>query len=213
MAHLSPFTHRELVKVVELHSRCFTVEDNFAMRLGQEFLYATYRFFLDDPKAFGFVAKRNTELCGVLVGRLDYYTSALNRYRIIHGLKAVIRHPSVIIDRQLLRKTFKGIYANVFQAKADRKLVLAPSHEDGKTATLASFFVHPDSSKLKIGDSLLSTAEKFCREQGMLKLRTGVRRTNVASRFSFRSRGYIEDDVLSTDSDLLYYLPLQAERS
>lgn len=202
------FTYADLASVVKLHMMCFTAQENFAMRLGSKFLFATYEFFLQDSKAFGFVAKRNEELCAVLVGRLDYFTRDLNSYRMNQGLQAIVLQPAVIIDQQLLKITFKGFFSKIFQAMADRKLKFAPSHDAGKTATLASLCVHPDYRTLNLSSKLLSRAEDLCREKGMRKLRSGIRRNNLPSRFLFGSRGYIVDTVMSSDDDLLYFLPL-----
>lgn len=206
---IEPFTYPDLEHVVRLHTACFTVEDNFAMRLGPQFLSATYEFFLKDPKSFGFVAKCDAEVIGVQVGRLDYYTKALNRFRMVQAFKAYVGNPSLIMNKQLFQQVVKVFSAEVLWVKATKKIELAPSHEKGKTATLASLCVHPNYRALKVASLLISTAEELCRKKGMRKVRTGVRRTNVASRFIFRSRGYIEDKVLSTD-DVLYYLPLRS---
>lgn len=197
-----------LNEVVALHETCFTKRDNFAMCLGHDVIYRTYQFFLDDSKSFGFVAICGGQVVGVLVGRLDYYTSALNKYRVGAAIRGMIYNPSLMFSRRVMFKVANTVIQGISRKDYKKQLESAPSHQEGRTATLASLCVHPDYRKFKIGEGLLSRVEECCRQNNMRYLRAGMQRSNVASRFTYRSRGYIEDEVLSGDDDLFYYLPL-----
>lgn len=208
---IQKYENGHLDGVVALHEDCFTKKDNFAMCLGEAFLYSTYKFFIKDEKCFGFVAICNGRIVGVLLGRLDYYTTELNKYRLMAAFRGLIFHPTLLVNKRLIQQAMKNIIRQVCRRKYEKKAELSPSHLEGKTATLASFCIHPEYRKLNIGEQLLALAEEFCRKKNMKYLRTGVQRNNVASRFAFRSRGYIVDQVLSQENDLLYYLPLSCE--
>ncbi len=198
----------QLESVVTLHETCFTKNDNFAMCFGHAFVCKTYQFFLSDKKTFGFVALCEGQVVGVLLGRLDYYTSALNAYRFHAAVKGLIHNPILLFNKRVMSKCIQIIRGKFFHRIYKKQLESAPSHQEGRTATLATFCIHPDFRDLRIGDKLLFHAEEVCRRNKMQFLRTGIQRENIASRFTFRSRGYIEDQVLSGDRDLLYYLPL-----
>jgi ribosomal protein S18 acetylase RimI-like enzyme len=203
---LRPFCDADLQAVVNLHMLVFTVKENFAMRLGRRFVEATYRFFLEDSKCFGFVVRtEHAEVVGVLVGRLGYYTRSLNRYRFFEGLKAFVGRPSIVFDRSLVRTALRAVAGGAVVTKSRRQQsVTAWSHDSRPIASLASLCTHPTYRELGITDQLLSSAEELCSLRGAHAIRTGVRRTNVASRFAFRRRGYIEDPVLSTEESLIY---------
>jgi ribosomal protein S18 acetylase RimI-like enzyme len=204
---IEPFTMADLGKVVQLHMISFTLKENFSSRLGVPFVNATYDFFVRDSKSFGFIAKYEEQVIGVLVGRLDYYTAALNRYRLRAALKALAIRPALVLDQQLIRSVFKAV-SLVLGRKQGIKVERAPSHAPGRTATLASLCVHPDYRKFHVTDLLLSSAEELCRQKDMRFIRAGVRRSNIASRFTYRRRGYFEDTCLSAEDVLIYYLPI-----
>jgi ribosomal protein S18 acetylase RimI-like enzyme len=184
----------------------FTPKDNFAMRLGRKFVEATYRFFLEDSKCFGLVATtEHAEVIGVLVGRIGHYTRALNVYRFFEGVKAIAARPSVAFDASLIGTVLKALGAGPVVTKSGRKKNAVALTNDGRPmGSLASLCTHPSYRELGITDQLLSSAEELCRLRGAHVIRTGVRRTNVASRFAFRRRGYIEDPILSGDKSLIY---------
>ncbi len=206
---IQEFAPEHLDAVVQLHQECFSAETNFAIRLGPRFLRATYKFFLTDSLAFGFVATVAGVPAGFILGRLDYYTLALNRYRRGAYLRALVRHPSVLFSWRFFKRSFRVLLALLRNRWiGHQNLERAPSHTQGKTATLASLGSLPEYAHYRVSDHLVAAAEQYCRDKGMARLRTGVRPDNVPSRFLFRNRAYLQDDVLSSSESLFYYLPL-----
>jgi ribosomal protein S18 acetylase RimI-like enzyme len=204
------FENGHLENVVTLHETCFAKKNNFTMCFGHAFVCKTYQFFLNDEKAFGFVAICNGQIVGVLLGRLDYHVSALNAYRFSAGVKGLICNPTLLFSKRVISQGVKILIRQFFHKDSRKKLKPAPSHQDGRTATVASVCVHPDYRNLKIGGKLLAHAEELCRQNHMVYLRAGIQDSNVASRSTFHSRGYIEDEILRSGNDLFYYLPLKA---
>lgn len=208
--HILNYEKAHLDDVVILHETCFTKQNNFSLCFGRAFVYRTYQFFLNDEKSFGFVAICDGQVVGVLLGRLDYYTAALNAYRFNAAVKGLIRNPILLFRTRVISQAVNMVTQKIFHLVDKEKLKSAPSHQDGKTATLGSICIHPNYRNRKFGIILLTHAEDFCRKNHMQYLRAGIQRSNIASLRTFRSRGYIEDEVLSRGNDLLYYLPLNS---
>jgi ribosomal protein S18 acetylase RimI-like enzyme len=198
----------DLNQLVKLHKQCFKADDNLSLRLGHAFLRVTYRFFLTDPLSFGFLALWHGTPAGFVVGRLDFYVRALSRYRMWAALIGLITHPWVLSDRLVINRILR--VASFYLSRHDIDLTAGPAVCDPnqKTATLASLGVHHEYARLGISDHLLTAAEEFCRGKGIVYLRASVIPANVASRFLYRRRGYVEDKVLRTPDASFYSLRL-----
>jgi ribosomal protein S18 acetylase RimI-like enzyme len=205
---IRPFQLSDLEEITILHQQCFAPDENYSVRLGRGFLHTTYRFFLVDAKSFGFVAECEGKLVGFITGRLDYYTRELNRYRKYAALLAFITHLRFLLDKRLISYSFKVAGNYFLRSRTHQTQEVFPSATDDKIATLASLGVHPEYIHLRISNHLLSAAEEFCRRNGMLSLRAGIRRANIPARFSYRRRGYVENRALSTNDTLFYFLSL-----
>jgi GNAT superfamily N-acetyltransferase len=198
----------DLEEVIALHVRCFHADENESPHFGHGFIRSTYKFFLTDAISFGFVAIYDGKVVGSIVGRLGYYTRALNRYRMPGALWAMLTHPRLLFDSKLIRGSLKALYDQLIRTAKKQRVEPISPHLNGKVASLALLFVDPQYGKLRVSDLLLSEAEEFCRQKGMLYLRAGVLRGNIKSRFLHRKRGYVEDTVLSTHETLFYSLNL-----
>ena len=204
------FNSTHLSGVVELHKLCFTKENNLSMRLGDRFIRKTYDFFYLDDISFGFVAMADDKIVGVITGRLDYYVDALNKYRKMDLVIGAITHPKVLFNAETL-KAGLNIFSSLISGKTRHSLQpldQAPSHVEGGTATLASIAVHPDFTKNKVSDQLIDASVKYVSQKKKQILRCGISRDNMASRFIFTKKGFVEDKVLSTESDMYYYKKL-----
>jgi GNAT superfamily N-acetyltransferase len=202
------FQRSDLEEVIALHVRCFHADENESAHFGRGFICSTYKFFLIDAISFGFVAIYDGKIVGFIVGRLSYYTHALNRYRIPAALWDMLAHPRLLFDGKLIRGSLKAVYKQLIRTAKKQRLEPISPHLNGKVASLALLAVDPQYGKLRVSDLLLSVAEEFCRQKGMLCLRAGVLRSNIKSRFLHRKRGYVEDTFLSTHETLSYSLNL-----
>jgi GNAT superfamily N-acetyltransferase len=203
----------DLEEVVLLHERCFHADENKSIYFGRGFIRSTYKFFLADAISFGFVAIYDGKIVGFIVGRLSYYTRALNRYRTPAALWAMLTHPRLLLDSKSIRGTLKALYDQLTRTGKKPRTEPILRHPNGKIASLALLGVDPQYGKLRVSDLLLSVAEEFCRQKGMLCLRAGVLRSNIKSRFLHRKRGYVEDTFLSTHETLSYSLNLSVNDS
>ena len=195
-----------LDKVVECHFNCFNSQTNFSMILGQEFVRMTYKFFLDDKISFGFVAFYNDEIVGFIFCRSDYFVDALNHYkpRKISFLKSLIKNPLLLFNRQLL---FKCIQL-AFLPKTKVNLNKAPSHIDGKVATLSSIAVLNMPKSSIISKKLTEVAEQKIKEEGKLIFRAGTRFSNKKAIAFFKKRGFSIDPIISNKNTVFLYKKL-----
>ena len=205
---IQEFEPEHLDGVVRLHHECFSVDINLSMRLGPKFLRATYKFFLDDPKSFGFVAFCQDKMVGFVCGRLGLFAGALNRYRAPVGALALLGRPWILFEVDFRKRLMQAVAKFTARKKAVQDADATPKR-DGPTATLASLGVHPDYVHLRLSDRLLAAAESFCKSEQMQFVRAGVWRSNISSRFLYRRRGYTEDPGKTKGEALFYYLSLE----
>tara|TARA_Y100001958_G_scaffold160115_1_gene166509 strand:+ start:6922 stop:7575 length:654 start_codon:yes stop_codon:yes gene_type:complete len=191
-------------EIVELHCAVFDEKENNAKLIGGNFIKKTYEFFIDDDQSFSFGAYLNNKLVGIIFGRLTYYISDLNKYTprriafIDSYIKSITNFKKFFqITSLLIKKTIKK--------NNTINMVNAPSHIEGKTATLASFGVLDSKYSSKIADRLLSVAKNFCIKKNKKILRAGVKSNNIKSRFFYKKRGFEEDKILSDSENILYY--------
>jgi ribosomal protein S18 acetylase RimI-like enzyme len=206
------FQMSDLEEVIALHIRCFNADENEPVHFGRAFIRSTYKFFLTDTISFGFVAIYDAKVVGFIVGRLSYYTRALNRYRMPAALLAMLTHPRLLFDSGLIIGGLKAVHNQLIRTAKKQRLELFLPHLHEKIAGLALIAVDPQYRKLRVSDLLLSFAEEFCRQKGMLFLRAGVLRSNTRARFFFQKHGYVEDNVPSTDNTVFYNLNLSDEQ-
>lgn len=202
------FQSSDLEDVITLHENCFNSDENYALRMGRDFLRVTYQFFLGDDKSFGFVAFHDGKLVGFIVGRLDYFVQDLGRYQMSTGLWTFLKRPWLLIDKHLIRHSLKRFPKYLFNTGMNYTPPSSQFQTDGKISTLASLGIDQTVTNLRISDRLLDAAEEFCCQKGRTYLRAGVFPTNVASRFLYRSRGYIEEKSLRNETSVFYYLNL-----
>jgi ribosomal protein S18 acetylase RimI-like enzyme len=207
------FQISDLEEVVLLHERCFHGDENESIYFGRGFIRSTYKFFLADAISFGFVALYEGKIVGFIVGRLSFYTRALNRYRMPAALWAMLTHPRLLLDNKLIRGSLKAVHDRLIRTAKKQRVESISPYLNGKVASLALLAVDPQYGKLRVSDLLVSAAEEFCRQKGMLCLRAGVLRSNIRSRFLHRKRGYVEDTFLSTHETLSYSLNLSVNNS
>lgn len=200
------FEPEHLDAVVQLHQESFAYDTNFSMQLGPRFLRATYSFFLEDPKAFGFVALYQEKVVGFLCGRLDYYSSALDKYRAPAAMLALLRRPWLLFEEDFRGKLQKSVSILIAGSKSKKD---KSTKREAATATLASLGVDPDYAHLRVSDSLLAAAESLCMKNRMRFVRASVQRSNISSRFLYRRRAYTEELGKTTEDGVYYYLSLE----
>jgi len=209
-----PVQEKDLRAMTNLHLATLDPAHNLSIDLGYLFIYATYSFFLNDKKSFAFGAFVNQRLVGFNVGRLDYYMEDLDRYplRVLAGFYSVIRHPSVLCQKRIRNRIFKFGNGFVKMATGPRRrenlISNAPSHADGKTATLAGLCVDPKCEALHVASRLLRASAEHCRQNGMRFVRAAMSAGNLASCFGHRKCGFVVDKVISNQAVKYYYLDL-----
>ena len=212
-----PLSKADLHAMVQLHMNVYQEEYNISKSLGYNFVRATYTFFLTDRKSYGFGAFINGTLVGYVLGRLDYFSDDLNRYprRIFALACALIRRPWLLANnrvREYILDAIARVFARVCKRrKLDQSLEDAPSHSPGKTATIASTCVDHAVRIPHVSHSLLETAEKFCRDNGMRFLRASMLAGNVPCRFLHTLRKYAVDEVLSDEESVYYFICLDEQ--
>src|SRR5262245_2810141 len=199
--------------VVTLHHKCFAPQIDPVQKMGRRFVRKTFHFFLDDPISFGFVATHEGTIIGYVVGRLGLWGPALDRYRMGAAIYAFLTHPWLLFESHFshrlgnaIRKPFRRRGGQPKQSSTQPAAVA--SHEG--LATLAIIGVDADFSSARASEHLLTHAEEFCRQRGMLYLRAGVQRSNIQSRFLYRRRGYTESAASAQSQSLLYHLALRS---
>jgi ribosomal protein S18 acetylase RimI-like enzyme len=209
---IEPLQEAHLERVVTLNEKTQGGEQqDDVLKLGRGFARATYRFFLDDELGFGFVALHGDQVIGFVVGRLDEWGAALNRYRRGAVAAALLTRPWLLLEPFFVRRIRRAI-VNRLPGHGDASAsgtAAAPSPY-GRVASLTYIGVDADFHHLRASGELLSHAEAYARERGLPYLRAQVHRSNVQSRFMYKRRKYAESQSPDDADTLLYHLKLQS---
>ncbi|MFZ0034934.1 MAG: GNAT family N-acetyltransferase [Sedimentisphaerales bacterium] len=188
----------DLEKIVALHLRCFSKDDNIAVLFGKDFLRAAYKWFIIDTETYVLVAKQDNLLVGYTAVADKSYSSPMlraNKWEVLHAL---IRRPWLALRPELLLRLFRLAFPK-------RKY-----HLVGKVAQVAFTAVEPQFRRLGIGKALKKETIRVCRERGMTGIVTGVRRKNLRGKALNESAGFVEVPELSTRG--LCYLRLDLDQ-
>jgi ribosomal protein S18 acetylase RimI-like enzyme len=177
--------------LVALHLKCFSKESSFASSLGEPFIRAAFEWFLTDPQTFVLVARQANKVVGFTALAEKPFNIPMLRagkWEVVHRL---IRKPWLALQPELLLHIFRKIL---------------PHHKNRskkKVAHIAFTAVQPQLQGLGIGKALKMETILVCRERGMTRIVTGVRRNNLRGQALNISAGFVEVPELST-RDLSY---------
>src|SRR5690349_17947165 len=208
---IEPMRREHLEAVVHLHRKCFGANDSVE-RLGSRFTRRTMQFFVEDALSFGFVALYEEDVIGFVVGRLQEFLEALNRYRRGAALISLLAHPRLLSQLGILRRMRQAV-AKSLRLRQPRIVFSCAEglsiRSFDRLGILAILAADADLHRLRATEQLLKAAHSFCRSRGMSAVRASVHRANVQSRFLYRRLGYVESPAPKDAQFILYYLALE----
>ena len=178
--------------LVALHVRCFSKGTSLALSLGESFMHAAFEWFVTDAQTYVLVARQEKEIVGYTALAEKPFNVPMLRAGKREALKKLLRKPWLALQPELLRHVFRKAF------------LFRKDHSSAKIAHIAFTAVEPHLQGLGIGKALKKEAIRLCRERGMTRIVTGVRRNNLRGRALNASAGFIEVPELST-SDLSYF--------
>ncbi len=178
--------------LVALHLRCFSKDSSLALSLGESFMRAAFEWFVTDAQTSVLVARQGNEIVGFTAFAEKPFNLPMLRAGKREAIKSLIRKPWLVLRPELLLHVFQKAF------------LLRKNHSTEKVAHIAFTAVEPHLQGLGIGKALKKEAIRICRERGMTRIVTGVRRNNLRGRALNASAGFIEVPELST-RDLSYF--------
>jgi ribosomal protein S18 acetylase RimI-like enzyme len=186
-------SHDDVDALVALHLRCFSKESSLALYLGESFIRAAFTWFVTDPQTYVLVARHGNEI----VGYTALAEKPFNMPMLLAGKKEAIK--------TLLRKPWLALQPELLVHVIRKVLLFRKNQSPKKTAHIAFTAVEPRLQGLGIGKALKKEAIQKCRERGITRIITGVRKNNLRGRALNRSAGFIEVPELSK-GDLSYFV-------
>jgi ribosomal protein S18 acetylase RimI-like enzyme len=175
-----------------LHLKCFSKESSLVFSLGESFMRAAFEWFVTDAQTYVLVARQGKGIVGFTAFAEKPFNLPMLRAGKWEALKSLIRKPWLALQPELLLHVFRKAF------------LLRRNHSPEKVAHIAFTAVEPHLQGLGIGKTLKKEAIRICRERGITRIVTGVRRNNLRGRALNTSAGFIEVPELST-RDLSYF--------
>lgn len=161
-----------LDSIVELHTRCFTVEDHLGLLFGKAFVTDFYRWLISSPDTCVLAALRNSGVVGMTSFSERGYDGAMMRVCKWSLLRAVWLRPTILANRRLWHRIIGSMLPPLRNINAS----------NSSCAQIALTAVHPGARGQGIATALKSSAIEIAKARGCTCLVTGVRRENAAIR-------------------------------
>jgi ribosomal protein S18 acetylase RimI-like enzyme len=178
--------------LVALHIKCFSKETSLALSLGEPFMRAALEWFVTDAQTYVLVARQGREIVGYTALAEKPFNVSMLRAGKREAIKKLLRKPWLALQPELMLHVFQKAF------------LFRKNRSTAKVTHIAFTAVEPHLQGLGIGKALKKEAIRVCRERGMARIVTGVRRNNLRGRALNESAGFIEVPELST-GDLSYY--------
>lgn len=177
--------------LVALYLKCFSKESSLAFSLGESFMCAAFEWFVTDAQTYVLVARQGKDIVGFTALAEKPFNLPMLRAGMWEAIKSLIWKPWLALQ--------PGLLLHVFQ----KVLLPRRNHSSEMIAHIAFTAVEPQLQVSGIGKALKKETIRVCRERGMTRIVTGVRRKNLGGRALNESFGFVEVPELST-SDLIY---------
>ena len=186
----------DLNQMVILHNRSFNPEDHVPMILGEDYLRATFRWFLTSEMAYILVAEIENSLAGFVAICDKSYFKPMFIACFPEFLGSFIKNPGMIFSRILWRRLFR------LQNGKHRKTNLSKAPGFAHLSVIA---VDPYYRGRGIFGQLVQAAKVKSKSRGSRAIGAGVYKQNSTSRKVFSKAGWKEMDELNT-YDTVYYV-------
>jgi ribosomal protein S18 acetylase RimI-like enzyme len=186
-------TPEDVDALVSIHFKCFSKESSLAFSLGESFMRAAFEWFVTDAQTYVLVARQGNDVVGFTALAEKPFNIPMLRAGKWEALHRLIRKPWLALQPELLTHL-------LHKALLHRK-----NRPAKKVAHIAFTAVEPQLQGLGIGKALKKETIRICRERGMTRIVTGVRRKNLGGRALNESVGFVEVPELST-SELSYLI-------
>lgn len=183
--------------LVALHLKCFSENDHIAVKFGEDFIRAAYKWFVTDQATFVLAAKKGAALVGFTALADKPYNGPMLRACKKEALFALLRRPWLAFHPELLLRVFRMVFPN-------REHNLTE-----KTAHIAFTAVDERFRGLGIAKALKQESIRVCRERGLEAIVTGVKKENFRAKAMNEGAGFVEVPELSTKRFIYLRLSLE----
>jgi ribosomal protein S18 acetylase RimI-like enzyme len=193
-------TEADLVAVTALHLEAFSAEDHVPVMLGPAYVRATYRWQLADHRTYLLVALDGGCVVGLVSVCDGPYTKPMFLACLPQFVWSLLRRPALAFNRRLWSRLLRRPGGQL------------PSGEGAGIAHLMNIAVAEDHRGRGVFAAMSQAALAESRERGARAIRTGVYRSNVASRRAFAKAGWVEVPELATADTLTFITRLDGPR-
>lgn len=187
--------------LLALHLRSFTPEKHLAVRLGESYMRAVYRWFIASDETFTIVAEENGKILGFTTICDRSYNRPMLRATWSHALAALLKRPLMAFHRDLAGR----FLVNVFRKRGVGE---GNSSQEKDVAHLAFIAVSPEARGKGVGASILYFGKSETFKRNRKALRAGVYKQNIASIRMFSKCGFSEVLGIDTPKVLFMETPL-----
>lgn len=183
--------------LTELHLASFEPEDHVPVRLGKNYVRATYRWLVTSGISYVLVADTGSQIVGLIAVADRAFTAPMFKACFKEFLLAIIRNPLLLgyrdLWRRLLRRpdaTSQGRHIADYPGMAQMTIGAVDENYRG-------FGVFP---------ALVEATCTYSIERGSRAIRAGIYKENTSSRRVFIKLGWIETPILETRDTVFYVM-------
>jgi ribosomal protein S18 acetylase RimI-like enzyme len=195
-----PMAYADVPRVAQLHMEAFA--GSMGVELGERYVNAFLRWYIDDPTGEAIVALKEGELVGYVFGADDGYGTRQNRELLGDIARGIAAHPRV-----LRHKNFLGQLPNrlrtLWSREAAGRSLKATVPQGPAVFDLVGIGVAERGRGGGVGKKLIAHfAERVWKRPGLSHIVLSVYAENAAARRLYEAAGFHE---VAQDGRVLYY--------
>lgn len=195
-----PMTDRDVPAVAQIHMDAFA--GSMGVALGERYVNAFIRWFVDDPTGEAVVASQGDDILGYVIGADDGYNTRQNRELLRHIAQGIVDHPGIVRHKNFLPQLPNRIATLISRRAATRSLKSeVPS---GPTVFgLVGIGVAPRGRGGGVGRHLIGGfAERVWKRPGLTSIVLSVYADNTPARKLYERTGF---RVVAVQGRVVYY--------
>ncbi len=187
----------DITELVELHCRSFTPEQHVPVVIGKHYIKAIFKWILQNPLTYAFVAEENHRLIGYICVCDHAYSSRMFLACLPDFIKSVIRNPKLIGSKLLWKRFLRR------EGYKDEKAKMIASHPG---LTYIMFGAVDGNARGKgVYIELYNAVKKYSVTRGARALRGDVYKHNSVMRRVKEKDHWIEIPELETSETVAYF--------
>ncbi len=183
--------------LTELHIASFEPEDHIPVRLGKNYVRATYQWLVTSGMSYVLVADTGHQIVGLIAVSDRAFTAPMFKACVKEFVLAILRNPLLLGYRDLWRRLFRRPDAT----SQGRHIADYPG-----MAQMTIGAVDENYRGYGVFPALVEATCTYSEERGSRAIRAGIYRENMPSRRVFIKLGWIETPILETRDTVFYVM-------